>query len=118
MTNNVITLNNDFEISFHKDSFTNSIDLILKDLTVGSSVKIASYLDGGRWDINEFYKFEFFEAFKQIRLSKTKHSIFRKKLFTIVRSNNSGNDGLEKTFMCFKRKVNIKVTRLFNKITH
>ena len=118
MTNNIIALNNDFEISFHKNNFTNSVDLILKDLTVGSSVKIASYLDGGRWDVNAFYKFEFFEVFKQIRLSKTKYSTFRKKLFNAVKSNKPNDGNVEKTFMCFKRKVNIKVTRLFNKITH
>jgi hypothetical protein len=115
MNTNVIALNNDFEISFHRDDFTNSVDLILKDLTTNSNVKIASYLDGGKWNINEFYKFEFFEVFKQIRLSKTKHSIFRKKLFAVTKSNITSN---EKTFICFKRKVNIKVTRLFNKIIH
>lgn len=118
MTNNTITLNHDFEISFHKDNFTNSVDLILKDLAVGSSVKIASYLDGGKWDVNEFYKFEFFEVFTQLRLSKTKQSTFRKKLFNVIKSNKPNDGNVEKTFMCFKRKVNIKVTRLFNKITH
>ena len=115
MNTNIIALNNDFEISFHRDDFTNSVDLMLKDLTTNSNVKIASYLDGGKWSINEFYKFEFFEVFKQIRLSKTKHNIFRKKLFAANKSNITSN---EKTFICFKRKVNIKVTRLFNKIIH
>ena len=62
MNTNIIALNNDFEISFHRDDFTNSVDLILKDLTTNSNVKIASYLDGGKWSINEFYKFEFFEV--------------------------------------------------------
>ena len=60
MNTNIIALNNDFEISFHRDDFTNSVDLMLKDLTTNSNVKIASYLDGGKWSINEFYKFEFF----------------------------------------------------------
>ena len=34
MNTNVIALNNDFEISFYRDDFTNSVDLILKDLEV------------------------------------------------------------------------------------